>query len=388
PWHTGLGDALLRGLVFALPGLAYLLGGPLAAGPPGRHGLPAGTVPLIAAAVTGWMWNQALAHRAYAWLGLGDRQAAARALLLGAPAGALAGTAAACLAAGPGEWGGAAFAAGQCLYLAAATVLLVLGRPAALLAALAPLVAATPLAYAAELPGAARTAVLLGCLATAAALAVRALRPGGAWPSAGPRGRAAPRRADCLPYALFGLGTGSLVLYAAIGDLLAGGGPARTALGLVDAAALTLSMGPAEWLLHRFRDAGTAGLRAATAPAAFRRATAGVLAGCLGAYLTVLALLAALGSLAVPAAGGPPATRLAALLLLGTVLWSALLLQSFGAVVPAALVCAAAAATQTAAPALGAGDPHTVAAGSTGAAALLLAVLGCALLGRATAHRR
>lgn len=33
PWHTGLPACLLRGLVFALPGLAYVLGAPLLAGP-------------------------------------------------------------------------------------------------------------------------------------------------------------------------------------------------------------------------------------------------------------------------------------------------------------------------------------------------------------------
>ncbi|MBT2444609.1 hypothetical protein J7E93_31835, partial [Streptomyces sp. ISL-36] len=83
-WHTGLAGCLLRGLVFALPGLAYVLGAPLLSGPRGPHGLPAGTVPLLAGAVTGWVWNQALSHRAYSWLGLGDRRAAARALLTGA----------------------------------------------------------------------------------------------------------------------------------------------------------------------------------------------------------------------------------------------------------------------------------------------------------------
>ncbi|MFE7516528.1 hypothetical protein ACFU8I_35650, partial [Streptomyces sp. NPDC057540] len=91
-WYGELAGCLLRGLVFALPGLAYVLAAPLLAGAHGRFGLPAGTVPLLAGAVTGWVWNQALSHRAHTWLGLGDRPAAARALLTGAPAGALAGT--------------------------------------------------------------------------------------------------------------------------------------------------------------------------------------------------------------------------------------------------------------------------------------------------------
>ncbi|MEV6401110.1 hypothetical protein AB0M39_41120, partial [Streptomyces sp. NPDC051907] len=87
PWHVGLLGCLLRGLVFALPGLAYVLGAPLLKG--------VGLAPLLAGALSGWVWNQALSHRAYSWLGLGDRTAAARSLLVGAPAGAALGTAAA-----------------------------------------------------------------------------------------------------------------------------------------------------------------------------------------------------------------------------------------------------------------------------------------------------
>ncbi|MFD5950737.1 hypothetical protein ACFWAZ_18280 [Streptomyces collinus] len=52
----------MRGVVFALPGLAQVLGAPLFTGP-GDHGLPAGTVPLPAGALCGRTWNQGLAHR-------------------------------------------------------------------------------------------------------------------------------------------------------------------------------------------------------------------------------------------------------------------------------------------------------------------------------------
>ncbi|MET9800755.1 hypothetical protein [Streptomyces sp. NPDC006368] len=382
PWHTGLAGCLLRGLVFALPGLAYVLGAPFLAGPPGRLGLPTGTVPLLAGAVTGWVWNQALSHRAYSWLGLGDRQAAARTLLTGAPAGALAGAVAAVAVTGPGEWGAAAFAAGQALYLAAATVLLVLGREKALLGALLPLAAGAPAAFWFDLPLPLRTALLLAPLLAAVALALRAVVPGAA---PGPPGRAAPRFAASLPYGLFGLGTGGLVLYAAVGDVLAEGPGAPVAAP--SAVALTLSMGPAEWLLHRFRGESLAGLRASTSARAFRRTTATTLALCLGAYLTVLLLLAAAGTLLWPGAPELCGLRLLTLLLIGTVLWAALLLQSFGAVLSAALVCGAATGVQSVTLATGAGDPALVGAGIAGAAAVVLAALGWVLLGRATAHR-
>ncbi|MER7111275.1 hypothetical protein [Streptomyces sp. NPDC000229] len=389
PWHTGIGGCLLRGLVFALPGLAYVLGAPLLAGPPGVLGLPVGTVPLLAGAVTGWVWNQALSHRAYSWLGLGDRAAAARTLLRGAPAGALIGALVAlAAAAGPGEWGGAVFAAGQAVYLGAATVLLVLDREKALLGALAPLIAGTPAAYWLDLPHPARAALLGTSLALAIALAGRELLPGTV--PTGERGRAAPRLTASVPYGLFGLGTGGLVLYAAIGDVVAGGAGASAAGASVagpTAVALTLSMGPAEWLLHRFRSESLAGLRASTSSRAFRRATAATLALCLTVYLAVLLALAVTGTLLWPGAPDIGGIRLASLLLIGTVLWAALLLQSFGAVLSAAVVCGAAAGAQTVVLVTGSGDPRPAGAAVAGAAAVVLAVLGGVLLGQATAHR-
>ncbi|MER5738981.1 hypothetical protein ABT117_25335 [Streptomyces sp. NPDC002262] len=366
-WSEGLGGCLVRGLVFALPGLAYVLAGPLLAGPGGRYGLPAGTVPLLAGAVTGWVWNQALSHRAHTWLGLGDRAAAARALLTGAPAGALAGTAVAVAAARDGELPAAVFAAGQSLYLAAATVLLVLGRERALLATLLPLAGALP-ALRWDLPDPLRIALPALSLTAACLVAARALRPGLA---RGAAGRAGPPLAASVPYGLFGLGSGVLVLHAGLGDSPAAAGGAVIAL--------TLSMGPAEWLLHRFRGAGLARLRTLTTAREFRRAVTGTLVLCLGGYLTVLLALALAAALLWPAAPWPAPDRLPLLLLVGTVLWLGLLLQAFGAVTAAAAVCLLAAAAQTLEPAAG-----PLAAGG---AAAVLAVLSRVLLVRPTAHR-
>ncbi|MFD4377041.1 hypothetical protein [Streptomyces sp. NPDC058486] len=366
-WSDGLGGCLIRGLVFALPGLAYVLAGPLLAGPQGRYGLPSGTVPLLAGAVTGWVWNQVLSHRAYTWLGLGDRAAAARALLLGAPAGALAGTAVALAAARDGELPAAVFAAGQSLYLAAATVLLVLGRERALLAALLPLFGAL-LVLRWDLPDPVRAALPALSLTAACLVAARALRPGTA---RGAAGRGGPPLAASIPYGLFGLGSGVLVLHAGLGDALA------TGTGAV--IALTLSMGPAEWLLHRFRGAGLARLRTLTTAREFRRALTGTLVLCLGGYLTVLLALTLAATLLWPGSSWPTPARLLALLLIGTVLWLGLLLQAFGAVTAAAAVCLLAAAAQTLQPAAG-----LLAAGGAAAA---LAVLSRVLLARPTAHR-
>ncbi|MFF8806829.1 hypothetical protein [Streptomyces omiyaensis] len=363
----GLGGCLLRGLVFALPGLAYVLAGPLLAGAPGRYGLPAGTVPLLAGAVTGWVWNQALSHRAHTWLGLGDRAAAARALLTGAPAGALAGTAVALAVARGGELPAAVFAAGQSLYLAAATVLLVLGRERALLASLLPLLGALP-ALRWDLPDPLRAGLPLLSLAAACLVAARTLRPGTA---RGAAGRGGPPLAASLPYGLFGLGSGVLVLHAGLGESLAAGTGAVVAL--------TLSMGPAEWLLHRFRGGSLARLRTLTTARAFRRAVTGTLVLCLGGYLAALLGLTLAATLLWPGSLWPAPDRLLVLLLVGTVLWLGLLLQAFGAVLGAAAVCLLAAAAQILEPAAG-----PLAAGG---AAAVLAVLSRVLLVRPTTHR-
>ncbi|MDX3643658.1 hypothetical protein P1P70_30530, partial [Streptomyces sp. MB09-02B] len=131
PWRPDTVRCLLRGFLFALPGLAYLLTAPL--WNPGAHA-PA----LIVAGLVAWAWGQALGHRAHLRLSTG-RYEAGRTLLTGAPLGALVATAIAAL---PADGGPVTLvAAAQSLYLGAAGVLLVLGRERQLLAALSPLVA-------------------------------------------------------------------------------------------------------------------------------------------------------------------------------------------------------------------------------------------------------
>ncbi|MEU6381740.1 hypothetical protein [Streptomyces sp. NPDC046909] len=374
PWQTGLLGCLLRGVVFALPGLAYVLGAPLMTGPR-DHDLPAGTIPLLAGALVGWTWNQGLAHRSYSWLGLGDRRGAKRSLLLGAPVGAVLGALVAWWVALPGDLPGAAFATGQSLYLAASTILLVLGRERALLLALLPMATGGAVALAHPMPDAARVVLLLGSLAAVVVLgsievasAVRAPKGRGELRDQPPRTRSrnstmAPPISASLPYALFGLGTGTLVLHAALANPLT-------------AVALTLSMGPAEWLLHRFRSASLAGLRNTSTPKAFWRTTTRTLTQCLTAYLaTVLAL--ALATRIDPSAA----------LLLATVLWTGLLLQSFGAILTATAVTCTAALAQTTTLLTHTGGTPWTALTIHGTAAAAQAALVCALLGRATAHR-
>ncbi|MGW1543607.1 hypothetical protein ACWCPM_25760 [Streptomyces sp. NPDC002309] len=395
PWRAGLLGCLLRGVVFALPGLAFVLGAPFLAGPRDAMGLPAGTLPLLAGALTGWAWNQALAHRAYSWLGLGDRGAARRCLLVGGPVGAVLGALAAVAAAGTAGPSAVAFAAAQSCYLGASTALLVLGRDRALLAALLPMAVGAVAALLTDVPEAVRLTLLLVSLAAVAAAALREVAPAvkelgeGSW-TAGlrelPVRRASGLRLSAsLPYALFGVAGGVLVLHTALGDVLAGQGP--SALAAPAAVALTLSMGPAEWLLHRFRSGSLTGLRSTGTSRAFRRVTARTVLRCLAGYLAVLLALALTAAALWPRTPSPDGVRMAGLLLLGVVLWTGLLLQSFGAVLGAAAVCGTAALAQTLALVTGAGPPHLVALAVYGCVAVAQAALVCTLLGRATAHR-
>ncbi|MDT0568226.1 hypothetical protein RM704_12200 [Streptomyces sp. DSM 3412] len=307
PWRPDTVRCLLRGVLFALPGLAYLLTAPL--WNPGAHA-PA----LIVAGLVSWAWGQALGHRAHLRMATGPREAG-RTLLTGAPAGALVATAIAAL---PADGGPVTLvAAAQSVYLGAAGVLLVLGRERQLLAALSPLIAgAVVLPWWEPGPWARAGLPLLALLATLAVtgLTLRATLAAPAVPDA-----RRPRLRWSLPYGLFGLAAGVLVLLEGRQEPYA-------------VIVLTVSMGPAEWLLYRYRGLSVAALRAVATPAGFLLRSTGILALCQLAYLLPL-LPAALLTDAAPAP----------LLLLAAVLWTALLLQAFGAAWPSAAICLAAA---------------------------------------------
>ncbi|MGW1198053.1 hypothetical protein ACWD4B_19770 [Streptomyces sp. NPDC002536] len=379
PWRVSPGACLLRSLVFTLPGFGYTLAAPLITG--GRHdgGLPAGTGPLAASALLAWAWNQGLAHRAYLRLAAGGRPAAGRCLAVGAPLGALLATAAALLL--PGPAGAHAFAAGQALYLAAATTLLVLGRERLLLYALLPTAAGGAATLVEKPPVVAGVALLLGTAGGAVAAAVRTVLQTrgteGQPPSLSPLAS--------LPYGLFGLGCGVLTTVAALGDALRHTGGTGTAGPAV--LALTLSMGVAEWLLYRCRGRALDALARATTFPGMLLGAARVLALCVAAYLAALALLALAVALLWPHASLPDPTRTAALLALGAVLWTGLMLQAYGIAWTPALLCLAAAGTETTALVLRISAPaQDQLVTCTCAAAALLAV-ATALLGRITTHR-
>ncbi|MEV7289878.1 hypothetical protein AB0O01_35910 [Streptomyces sp. NPDC093252] len=351
PWRPDHVRSALRGALFALPGLAYVLTSPL-------WDADRALAVLVVAGLVSWAWGQALGHRAFARMVAGRREAAVT-LLKGAPLGATAATGAGILLSGSGA--AMVAAAAQSMYLAAAGVLLVLGRERLLLASLAPLVAGAAVLPWWEPGDVLRAGLpLLALVGTvgAAAVVLRTALDGTA-PAAD---TVRPPLGRSLPYGLFGLAAGTLVL------LLGREEPWAVIV-------LTVSMGLAEWLLYRFRGLSVAALRASATPAGFRLRSAGVLALCLGCYLLPLLPLALL-------TGSPPVP----LLLLAAALWIALLLQAFGVAWPPAVLSLAAAAV---AGALTLADPPIALDAlsvCTGAATLGLLGWALRLLGRPAPH--
>ncbi|MFF5482043.1 hypothetical protein ACFY5C_32640 [Streptomyces sp. NPDC012935] len=349
PWRPDTLRCLLRGVLFALPALAYLLLAPL--WPIDRH-----APVLIVAGIASWAWGQALGHRAHLRLVTGRREASGT-LLAGSVLGATVATA---LAALPADGASAvAVAAAQSLYLAGASVLLVLGRERLLLAALSPLIAgAAVLPWWEPGPELRVGLPLLALLATSVA-AGRVLWAGRAGPAASDAGR--PRLRASVPYGLFGLAAAVLVMLEG----------RRQPYAVI---ALTLSMGPAEWLLYRYRGWSVAALRASATPGTFLLRSAAVLGLCLSGYLLLL----------LPAALLTDSE--ATLLLLAAALWTALLLQAFGVAWPPAVLCLAAAGAAAAVTLLHLPPGPVVLPSACGAAAVCLAACAIRLLGRPSPH--
>ncbi|WP_438289971.1 hypothetical protein [Streptomyces sp. HUAS TT7] len=350
PWKPDPVRCALRGALFALPGLAYPLTARL-------WQSDRAVLALVVAGLVSWAWGQGLGHRAYLRMASG-RAEAARTLMAGAPLGALLACATGFAIVGPGK--AAFFVAGQSCYLAAAGILLVLARERLLLGALGPIIAGAAVLPFREPGSLLRVGLCALTLVLVIAAVGHCLRE--ALKEPGATSSAAPRLVASLPYGLFGLAAGVLVAFAG----------QRHPLAVI---ALTLSMGPAEWLLYRYRGLSVAALRATATPAAFRWRSAAVLGGCLLVYLLPLFPAALL-------TGAEPAPLLA----LAALLWTALLLQAFGIAWPPAAVSLAAAAGVASAGLLAPPPGPLTELLCCAAAALALTGTTLHLLGRPTAH--
>ncbi|WP_052434928.1 hypothetical protein [Streptacidiphilus melanogenes] len=363
-WGVPASRSALRGVLFALPGLAFVLAGP----PPGSLWC-AGAALLFC-----WSWSQAVAHLGYVRLGRGEPVAAAECLARGGVAGValclpVAAVAAALSGSPPAAVG---YALGQGLYFASATALLVLGRERALVGPLTPVACGALwflLARPVGLPGppgpVGPILVLLSLLLTVRA-GWRETGRANPWTGAAGR-RERPAWRDAGQAGLFGLAVAVLTL----ADI----GPTTVAL--------TLSMGGAEWFLARCRGAMELALGRAAAAREFHGLVVGALLRCLGGYLLLVAGLAWLAEAFWPGASGPGVGSLTAL---AAAIWSAQLLQSLGLLGRAALGVGAAALALVAAR-LAEVDAGTAQAWVGVVAAAALFALAAFAVATATRHR-
>jgi hypothetical protein len=424
PWRAQVWRHLLRGLLFGLPGLCYAIATPVLT----RSGT--GYL-LIVSLLLSWSVSQGVAYLAYRRIGLGDPAAGASALRSGLITGGLVLTpviavTGALLDVGPNS---TALAVGQCVYLLAATAALVSGAEQWLLAALLPGAGASMIQLA--VGGPVHQAVWLAWAATivatigVASVHIRAKPSTGGGRGTGrgtQRGTghrtgrrtawlgATARRAwadivAALPYALFGLLAGGLLTFGTVSTLLKLSDPSRATT--VAVLALSLSMGPAEWILFSYRRRVHRLLVTRTAMAGFAWAARGVLITVVALYAAALVTLAVVIVAAVAAIGdargggllagvaGAPATPwvVGANLSLGCAFFVALLLQSCGRIRPVVVACSAVLAAEAAAAlALAPGSRQGTAqlmvqfAASAGLCAVLL-IYAFVVLGRATAYR-
>jgi hypothetical protein len=337
PWKATPHLHLLRGVLFGLPALAYLAVSGVITGP------RAGGV-LILSVLLSWATGQGLAYLGHVRLGWGDAAGAAAVLrggLLWAALPTVVLTVGTGLALGvPLAVSGVA--AAQVVYLVAATAALVLGMEWWLLAALAPGVigALTGVVIGGD---AVRSAPVVGCAAlsvlTTVGVAVYGTR--GANP-------ALPGRfevLDAVPHALFGLCVGALLLFVpAVRTYLphAGGTTVSPSAGLALLLPLSLSMGVAEWLLFRYRAATHRALQRSYTVAVFTRRAASALLRAVGGYLAMLAGTSVAAGLLAAALTDTvlPVWPLAGSAALGSALFVALMLMSFGIRIPVVAACA------------------------------------------------
>jgi hypothetical protein len=398
-WRSNAVHHVLRGVLFGLPGLLYLVAS--------QHvgGGPATTGTIVLSLLTAWAASEALSYLGYLRIGRADRPGAARILRRGMLAVLavllpLTGGVAASLHVAPIPM---VFALAQAVYLVTATVVLVTGGEWWLLVALTPGVsgaiafltsgalAAGPAGVTAQLKGPIPMWVWACSLGTVAATAILAFARSYGGRRAKGRTITLADLAGAVPHALFGLVTGALLTFGTIVAILGAGSPAGSA-ALV-ALPLSLSMGIAEWLLFAYRRRAHKLLQRTATLRGFRvRSRLTLLAATL-AYLVLLAAIAGcLGGLAIRLGLDVTPRLFFSALALGAALFAALSLRSAGVTIPVIAVSAAALAAEggvlAGAAWLGYAIPADLAQlAASGVLGIALLVHACQALGLATRHR-
>ncbi|MFI0404463.1 hypothetical protein [Actinomadura sp. 3N508] len=434
PWQAVPWRHLLRGVLFGMPGLCYIVGTPM------LHGR-ADNVLLVFSLLLSWMMSQGTAYLGYVWLGFGNRTAASRVLRYGLAAGLLIvvpATVAAGVAAGAGGRA-IALSAGLCGYLLAATVAQVNGAEIRLFLAMLPGVGAVMIYLAGNgwtlptgrldgttevVPGTAEsvgletmpgieavpgTAAASGAvpgtvwiawavsLAATIALAIACTseagrlwrRRGGVQGGPAMSGPVVTRRdvAAALPFALFGLLTGGLLTFTLLCALV--GRPVPPGTTTVAVLSLSLSMGIAEWILYAYRRRVHELLVTHTGMAGFARSARAALAVALARYAaSAVVLIAVAAPLARLPTTAMTARTLGGFLALGCAFFLSLVLQACGRVgVVLPVYTLALAAEVAAALTLPHVTPSTVQLLVSGALLVFLTTYAGRVLARVTSHR-
>ncbi|TDD73300.1 hypothetical protein [Actinomadura rubrisoli] len=393
PWRPTPWRHLVRGVLFGLPGLCYIVATPALT-------RTTADVLLVFSLLLSWTVSQGTAYLGYVRLGLGDKAAAARVLRYGLAAGALvvvpvtaatgivldAGTTATALAAGLGA------------YLLAAMVVQVNGGERRLLLAFLPGVAGVVVYLAAHggsppsdnADGTLETVPMgvwvawLATLAATIALAVVCTSGAGR-----PTRRVVTGRdvAAALPFSVFGLLTGGLLTFTLL--CAVAGRPVPAGSTTVAVLSLSLSMGVAEWILYAYRRRVYHLLRTHTDMPGFARAARVTLGSALARYMASLTALVTVSALiaGLPTSGATLRV-LGGFVGLGGAFFLALVLQACGRVAVALTTCACALAAEVAAAwSVPRTEPGTIQMAVAGALFLILTIYAGRVLSRATPHR-
>ncbi|MFI9383572.1 hypothetical protein [Kutzneria sp. NPDC052558] len=335
PWRTSVWRHALRGLLFGLPSLCYPVAAPLLS--------TVDAVPLlVVSTIVSWALSQGLSYLGYARLGNVDRDGARRVLRLGLLGALVLLLAVVGLGAAlAGRIGPATvFAAGQGGYLLAATVLFVDRGERWLVAGLAPGVLAGAVFLALGAPDGLRGGALAAVAGTPLLTLGFALGRT-SWPA--PKAATALRWTELRatwPYLAFGAIAAGLLAFPLIAMLLVPSTAGGASNAMLAALPLSLSMGAAEWLLHRYRSGTRRLLQRTRRVEDFAARSWWQLVSTVAWYLLCTGvLMAATRELGAAVGISPQWTGMlayAACLVLGGTLFLALLLQAFSG--PAAVL--------------------------------------------------
>lgn len=375
PWAAERRSPAIHALCYGLPAICFPSASALLRG-------PGSLAVLVVTLLVAWSATQGVGALGYARLGSGQ-EASGALRVAGLAAFVLVAAAVSATAAlthaGAGLW---LFALGEGVYMAAAAVLLTVGRARALLGSLAPGALAGAAYLAAGRPAAMAPFVWVCLAATPLAAAVLAgLHTRGA-------GRALPALAELstvVPAVGFGLAAASLLALPVAAGLRGRGGPNVGAL--LASVPISLSMGVGEWRLLWYRRRVQRLLASTGDPRSFARAARAALAIATAEYAAAAAVLLATAAVVAGAghlvAIGPEVRlELVAYLLLAAAMFVALVLQALGARAVAVGLAGAAAVAEAALDHLGAMALLVISAGLL----IALGAYGLVELARATRH--